>query len=43
MGRDYDTIIGRFRHWRYSNRKRGAARLPFWIWLKWTLFGERRA
>ena len=33
-------MINRFRLWLRVYRQRGTATLPFWMWLKWALFGK---
>lgn len=33
-------MFKRFTHWRRMYRSRGAAKLPFWPWLKWAIAGE---
>ncbi len=35
-------MIERLRHWRRMYLGRGAATLPFWMWLKWVLRGSQK-
>lgn len=36
------NVLKRALFWRETYRKRGAARLPFWVWLNWTVHGHYR-